>query len=1611
MARNYHTSYRHSTFNSVLILLFVASQQQQWNVDATTVASVFMTGSQVKKHTQNMYSTNKPFTLANPANPPTKQPKLLKRSSTDALVHGRRLNPCSKGQYSSSLGCQTCQNGKYQNQLSHTDAECTDCPEGKNNFYENTDVAPASYEVCKACSNGKYFYDKVSACKICEPGKRNIFYDTSTIAVLVKVCENCPFGRIAPSTTSAVQHTECDQCEPGHEYVDAESECSGCADGQYQSRPKIDSKIFCKDNCYTPDGQVRCTDINICKRVCQRCSDGYHSINTFNDCQRCPKGKYQDVKIGQQPNVQECKICSAGQYASNTATKLCSLCSAGKFLLDDAAEVANHDDANKCMACNAGLFSEAGAMFCAPCSPGTAVPLDTTSQEGCVMCGLGRHMNISGHNMKDGPCIECPRGYHSAVEGSIDCTQCTRGKYQDNTTKPHCKKCPAGFYAGSVGLTRCLACGIGYYTTDDSSVGLTSIGAVQCERCHPGKYGNVSKHDGGGQCVTCALGYYNSGTDIAHMDGCIACTVGRFSSKEGQPSCADCPVGMYSDETASSQCTTCSQGTYNDETVSSKCKTCPKGWTTMIKGMYQCSECAIGLYGKAEGICSACAMNEYTDQLGEEECKTCKDGLESVETKYLISNRRATDDCTRPIEADAKVCSETDSTYDSYCTCLITARPGCINPVYEMAEDCLEREEYLYDCAEWDELLQRDTAVVANNSGPVCVNTGAETDQAQRLNRQCLQCEPGMICGKTSKLSTRTILRKSGWYYLDPTHKVLAIDFRNGADKDGDDHFYYQNSDRDGDDGKGDGILDSTHRKPSDVHFWKNADSASSDSAREKSMYKQDNFTALPCPIKSRCCGARVPVKVSSVEFPDGKWIVPDEDPFCSDWRDIFGAITKKLVHDQNGTFSQIQYPFWSITCAKGVNKNYPLCAKCEDSHESTGSKKRCEPCGKDTVYIRIAVGFGVVLLLAIFTLLLQVTGCSKKYCRLHRFRSAKGDVWRMVRLLVDFFQIVLSMEQIMPKVHWPSSFLEHVNGLVVFDLNFMDIFGMSCSFGVDFINSMYAYFAIPIIACFYLVLHLYFSAKTLRYQLVFAKNQGTLDEFWHGSLGEMFEFLLEPNKDASHDSEAPSHIVSEHGLSELLKISAHRSRMYTDHQKEAHKMIQRFSNNSGYLTKQEFCNAFNQIMDDRQSRSGSNNAAKEAIVNMKYNLVQWTRWQKIRSLVLERTFIILLVAHAPICKVAFRLFRCQEVGDRRYLMADYSVNCGTPPPYGSEHDVRYDVAWYLSIVMVSLYTIGFPVLLGYYLIRNRNVLYSFRVKMTVGWLYLHYNKNNEFWTLWEISLKVFLMGFLFFVPESQRPFAAAIASVLAVTVLTRAVPFKSPIVQSLATIKWFSTAMLYLSATQLITLSNGFEGSLIMITLMIIVDCCFVAGVVLIFYRLWVALQKNEGSPTVKLKSAAQRMLKMRRMSMLLTPPVKIVPLSADQKRLAEEKRAKEEAVKFEIANWVPEAKSSSDFESSVQPVEDAIGYVDNSEQSNYGGQEYHQPVAASTESAHHATPREIGGGWWESYDPASQRYFYANVDGKPTQWEWPEEIGRETRTLSSSIKFDTDRQTQHML
>ena len=1326
---------------------------------------------------------------------------------------------------------------------------------------------------------------KETTCNKCVNGK---FFDTKEVG-----CKICPAG-FRNSFAEAALGPELTQ------------PCKVCPHGRYSADAAID-----------PAKHVSC----------QQCAKGFEYWTVDQECKACASGSYQNTP--QDGNKAYCHTdCQMsthfGSVCDKTCRRICQRCTKGKESLSPTTactscpkgkyqeiDIDSKTRKQECKVCNFGQYAASvGLDTCTQCVAGKFLFADNSpahvdyhdDSSDCLSCIGGQHATEKGARQciacppglseQQGECTKCDAGKYMDENGVVgSCTNCTLGRYQNQTGQTTCLQCWSGTFQSESGQKLCNACPVGYYTDE--------IGKQHCRDC---PVGFQQLHTRGGHCESCMPGKYGVKT-LKQVSSCELCTKGKYQPEPDSKICLNCVSGMYGSKEGLTRCRSCISGMHGSTEGLTECRSCPVGWekmadataiectqckagkTTFVAGSEACEDCPIGQKGSVDasevGQCEECPAGLYQPLAGQESCLNCPMGFKSL------------------------VVGETGD----------KRRPGCVNPSYKIPNNCALTDEYLDDC------IERGEGCLWSSVDNILTNT-------KLLQfRTCKQCEPGMICSADSQLSKRNILRKYGWYYLDST---VTIKMREEAEqsqteREQDDHKYYD-----------------APRSQHVVNEWIEA-KGTADTVEDKAKYDVQNFSSVPCPVPSHCCGVQVPI------VKDGELIVEEENAACAKMHyEILYGKEEFTYKDQ--IFERIKYPYWNNSCAAGVDTNYPLCAKCLTGYAVGGTAKECVECDQNAMVHRIiALSSCLVVCLVIFAMITYCGKCATKW-KLHDFKSARGDVGRMMRLLIDFFQIVISMEHVMPSINWPSLFTDHLASLNFFDFGVMDIIGVKCSYNVDFINSMYIYFAMPLLCIVFALASLLIQHKFLIWQTAKLKNDGKLPIMWESAVGEMFEFLLEPNKNAKHDRNAPSHIVSEHGLQELLKISMQNSRTWSDPIKEAHKMIQRFSSHQGYLTKEEFCLAFTKVMDDR-SKSSKSNFGVDVIEKQKFNLILWAHWQRLRSTILERTCLLLILVHAPICKVATRFFRCLQVGDRRYLMADYGVNCGTV----LTPDGRYDAAWVSALLMVVVYTFGFPLALGYYVVKNRKVLFSFRVKMMVGWLYLHYEKHLYFWTLWEIFVKVFLMGFLFFIPEEQRPFMGTIVSTLALTLTSIFAPFKNNVVQSLAIMKWFSTALLYLSTTQLS--ANGGLQVGIMVALMILVDISFLVGVGLIFYRLSHALKSAQsGNATVRVRNAVNKMsMSFKLRNALNTPP------SSPSKDV--------------------KVKSTS-----VSPVKSTANTSDGGKESTF----YVKEPKKDETLVYAPAPREIGGGWWETYDLHTKRLFYSNVHGKETTWHWPAEVGR---------------------
>jgi hypothetical protein len=160
------------------------------------------------------------------------------------------------------------------------------------------------------------------------------------------------------------------------------------------------------------------------------------------------------------------------------------------------------------------------------------------------------------------------------------------------------------------------------------------------------------------------------------------------------------------------------------------------------------------------------------------------------------------------------------------------------------------------------------------------------------------------------------------------------------------------------------------------------------------------------------------------------------------------------------------------------------------------------------------------------------------------------------------------------------------------------------------------------------------------------------------------------------------------------------------------------------------------------RARRGSVVLSREAFVKAamghKLEAVLGTHWVKQVALSRGRserwsnTLMLLFLMHAPVSQRLFYYFSCAKVGEKEYLVQDYSIECR-----GGEY-VSFAV---YVVFMLVVFTFGLPLLVSGMLLINRKALYNPKVHATIGFLYARFQKGSEFWEMHEVVRKCALMG------------------------------------------------------------------------------------------------------------------------------------------------------------------------------------------------------------------------------------------------------------------------------
>jgi hypothetical protein len=138
-----------------------------------------------------------------------------------------------------------------------------------------------------------------------------------------------------------------------------------------------------------------------------------------------------------------------------------------------------------------------------------------------------------------------------------------------------------------------------------------------------------------------------------------------------------------------------------------------------------------------------------------------------------------------------------------------------------------------------------------------------------------------------------------------------------------------------------------------------------------------------------------------------------------------------------------------------------------------------------------------------------------------------------------------------------------------------------------------------------------------------------------------------------------------------------------------------------------------------------------EAAMSKQLNLILGANWEREvaanrdRSSRLSTVLILLFLMHAPVSQRLFYYFSCHQVGDKEYLVQDYSMPCGE-----TDHLTFAPFV----VFMLVVFTFGLPLLVLGLLFRYRKSLYNPKVHAIMGFLYARFHKGSEFWEIHEVG-------------------------------------------------------------------------------------------------------------------------------------------------------------------------------------------------------------------------------------------------------------------------------------
>ena len=489
-------------------------------------------------------------------------------------------------------------------------------------------------------------------------------------------------------------------------------------------------------------------------------------------------------------------------------------------------------------------------------------------------------------------------------------------------------------------------------------------------------------------------------------------------------------------------------------------------------------------------------------------------------------------------------------------------------------------------------------------------------------------------------------------------------------------------------------------------------------------------------------------------------------------------------------------------TCANGTQG--VLCAVCAPNHVRRASQ--CLPCGSNDFGPSIAIFISVVCVsgLVIYLCRHRIRRFCREYGRLWR------DVVRIVTINISYMQINSSLPSVMSSVEWPSMYLDFLESFNFVNLDLLNILGVPCvTSQIDFRVNIIVALCVPVIVSIVAA-----AMYQIRKSHITEKAAGIAnDPDLQRSAAEFLFDVLDSDESGSIDLKEFRTLLHFLGMPDTTTKRMASQIMFRV-RRHSYQVMRRASAGKFVapgiktyeLSREQFVISICDGKLERLTKTGN-------------GWIVVVEHERAATSYLSGVLVIFLLIHAPISQRFFYYFAEDNVGGKRFLHVDYSIE-------------YYSDMWKNFLPVVLVLGVGFvfllPLTIATLLYRHWSHLHSAHTKRKFGFLYRPFHVGAEWWECFELIRKMTLTGILIYFPPNVRTAAATLVCVVAVAILNFVQPHKRDIVFMVCECGYLLTTFKYLAAIFVLTKEAGaltVEEEHTLGILLIFIDVCMLCG------------------------------------------------------------------------------------------------------------------------------------------------------------------------------------------